>query len=213
VWKINIVLFTIAIIINIIAIDFSNAESTTSTYQIDSREIRERIKDREEVEQKKQEEVKSTYYDIPLSEDIQDYIFQISNQYDIPSNLIIALVDIETGGTFDNTLRSKNDNGSSDWGLCQLNSYYHDYFGDLIGEKDFDAGNAYHNLHAGVAYLSVLRDSYKGEYTNYELMTRYLNSYNMGVAGYKRYIEDTGKISRSYSERILSKKEDYKLLK
>lgn len=155
----------------------------------------------------------SGYYNIPLSEEIQDYLFELCEKYDLSVPLVIALIDLETGGTFDNNLRHKNTNGTVDWGLCQLNSSNHKWFSELINEPDFDAGNIYHNLHAGIKFLSYLKAGLKDKYSGEELKIRFLNQYNMGVTGYNRHIKKTGKISRAYSDRILEKRDKYKIEK
>ena len=36
------------------------------------------------------------YFDIPLSTDLQDYMYQMSDEYDVPVELIIALIDVES---------------------------------------------------------------------------------------------------------------------
>lgn len=149
------------------------------------------------------------YYNIPLSKDIQDYIFKLCEKYDLSTSLVIAVINVETGGTFNNALRHTNTNKTVDFGLMQLNSSNHKWFGEMIDEPEFNAGNVYHNLHAGIKYLSILKTGLADEYSDDELKTRFLNQYNMGVSGYKKYVRNTGKISRSYSDRILKLKNKY----
>jgi hypothetical protein len=52
-----------------------------------------------------------------------------------------------------------------------------------------------------LAYYKEQWDNIKD--TN-ELRIRFLNSYNCGEFGYKRYIRKTGKISRAYDKKILT---------
>jgi soluble lytic murein transglycosylase-like protein len=149
------------------------------------------------------------YYEVPLSQEIQDYIFKLCEQYELSVSLVIALIDLESEGTFDNNLICENTNGSKDIGIMQLNSKNFVYFGELINEPNFDAKNIYHNLQAGIKYLSILKEDLKDKYSDEELRIRYLNSYNMGVNGYKRFVKKTGKINRAYSDRILKKRDQY----
>ena len=149
------------------------------------------------------------YYDIPLSNEIQNYIFKLCQQYDLNSSLVIAIIDTETGGTFDNNLRHVNTDKTIDFGLMQLNSRYHSYFKELVNEPNFDAEDTYHNLHAGIKYLSILRTELRHKCSDDELKTYYLNAYNMGSTGYQRYVRQTGKVSRAYSNKILEKENYY----
>lgn len=152
------------------------------------------------------------YYNISLSEEIQDYIFELCEQYDLSIPLVIAVMDLESEGTFDNSLICINTNGSKDVGIMQLNNRYHDYFGELIDEPDFDPENVYHNIHAGIKYLAMLRKNL-GECPEDELDVWLLNSYNMGATGFSNFVKKTGTISRAYSNRVLEKREKYQNLK
>jgi hypothetical protein len=165
----------------------------------------------ESLQNMKVEKVKCStfYYNIPLSTDIQDYIFALCTQYELSIPLIVALIDLETEGLFDNDIRHKNSDDSVDFGLMQLNSNYHTYFGELIEEPEFDPSNIYHNLHAGIKQLFILKEGLKEHYSDEELKIRYLNQYNLGVNGYRQYVRETGRISRGYSDRVLEKQSLY----
>lgn len=154
-----------------------------------------------------------SFYDIPLNYEIQNYIFKLCKEYDLSISLVIAVMELESEGTFDNNLICYNTNGTYDQGIMQLNSRYHDWFGQLISETEFDAGNVYHNIHAGIKYLSILMSELDDNYYDDELIIRCLNSYNMGMEGYRQYVSRTGQISRSYSDRILEINQQYQFKK
>lgn len=156
----------------------------------------------QEIEDKK-------YYDVPLSEDIQDIIFEYCELYGIGIPLVLAVIEQETGGTFNTRLIHKNNNGTRDFGLLQLNSSNHKWFAEMISEPEFDPLNVRNNLHAGIKFLSILRDQFKDQYSGDELKVWLLNSYNMGVSGFQRYVKKTGKISRGYSNNVLKHREKY----
>jgi len=165
-----------------------------------------RIKIQQE-EQKEKEEIK--YFNIPLNHDIQDIIFEYCSRYDVGIPLVLAVIEQETGGTFNTKLVYKNKNGTKDFGLMQLNSSNHKWFAEMIKEPNFDPLNVRHNLHAGIKFLSILKDQFIGKYSDDELRIWVCNSYNMGLYGFKRYVDRTGTISRGYSKNVLEYRQKY----
>lgn len=150
-----------------------------------------------------------SYFPIPMSHQVQDIVFELAKKYDFDPALIIAIVDHETGGTFDINAKHKNSNGTWDYGLMQLNSKNNKWFSEMTGYKPFKPLNPRHNLTAGVMYLHGLRLSYNNRSKDLETIW-ILNSYNMGTGGYKKYIKRTGQVSRSYDRRVRDKYKSYK---
>jgi hypothetical protein len=142
-----------------------------------------------EIKQEIQEEshIKST---IPLSEDVQEYAWDLSNEFKIPYEIIWSVVNEETGGKFNPKLTHTNNNGTIDYGLMQLNNGgTMQWLSKESGIKDFTWSNPKHNLRAGVWYLNYLRDMWiesgYGESENLLYLT--ILSYNMGFQGALRY--------------------------
>jgi len=159
------------------------------------------------IQQEEKEEMK--YFNIPLSHDIQDIIFEYCSRYDVGIPLVLAVIEQETGGTFNTRLVYKNKNGTKDFGLLQLNSSNHKWFSEMIEESNFDPLNVRHNLHAGIKLLSILKNQFKNKYSGDELKIWMCNTYNMGISGFKKYVNRTGTISRGYSKNVLKYRQKY----
>ena len=55
------------------------------------------------------------YYDVPLDHDLQDYIFKLSDEYKVPTQLIMAVIEVES------SFRSNVVSRTNDYGLiCKL---------------------------------------------------------------------------------------------
>lgn len=129
------------------------------------------------------------YYDCPLSEELQDYIFELCEKEDIPPSLVIALIDHESG--FEPTAISSTE----DYGLMQINECNHEWLSETYGVTDFL--DARQNILCGVKILGNL-------YHKYEDPHELLMAYNMGEYGAETAREN-GVTSTNYSESVLSK--------
>lgn len=136
------------------------------------------------------------YYDVPLSNDLQDYLFAECASKKVPVDLVLALIDVESD--FNPNLISKTD----DYGLMQINSCHKDFLQkalhitDLLDEKQ--------NIKAGVYMLSGIVNRYKD--VNQALMV-----YNRGEAGAKK-LWDNGVYSTTYSRNVIAKIDEIKRL-
>ena len=54
-----------------------------------------------------------TYYDVPLSHDLQDTVFREAERWDVPAALILAMMDQETMGSCRSTRSTTRDFGMS----------------------------------------------------------------------------------------------------
>lgn len=133
------------------------------------------------------------FYDVPLSETLQEYIILLCEKEKVPVTLVMAMIDQES--TFQIELISKTD----DYGLMQINSCNHNKFSKLYGITDFL--DPYQNVHCGVSIISDYLKKY--EDTSYALMC-----YNMGEYG-ARQLWDKGIESTSYSRSVLTKMDKY----
>lgn len=129
------------------------------------------------------------YYDCPLSEELQDYIFELCEEEDIPPALVIGLIDHESG--FEPTAISSTE----DYGLMQINECNHEWLSETYGVTDFL--DARQNILCGVKILGNL-------YHKYEDPHELLMAYNMGEYGAETAREN-GVTSTDYSEDVLSK--------
>jgi soluble lytic murein transglycosylase-like protein len=162
-------------------------------------ELRVWMKDYEEEEFK--------LLDIPLSAELQEYIYKMSKKYDMDYLFVLSVMMTESSFR----VNVKNENiGSHGYSisLMQLNNQYIKWYKELTDDSQFDIWDAKDNIHAGILVLKYYRDYWinKG-IDNEELLFNFvLNSYNMGITGFNNYIASTGNISRNYDEKVLENK-------
>lgn len=141
----------------------------------------------EEVEELKDEDG-FVYCDIPLELDIQRHIFDECKLYEVPYELAMAVMYVETGGTYKTDLRSK----TNDSGLFQINDVHKQW---LKESGITDLYNPYQNSSAGIW---ILKDALsKGDNIHTSLMV-----YNMGHGGAKK-LWKKGIYSSKYSRKVV----------
>lgn len=129
---------------------------------------------------------KVVYYDINLSEDIQDFLFSECEKRDVDAVLVLALIKTESNFT------SNIVSGTNDYGLMQINEVNHSWLQEKLGTLDFlDAKD---NIKAGVYMLSRLEPQDIGQ----KLMV-----YNMGGLQAKALWSD-GVYSTKYTDKVMS---------
>lgn len=134
-----------------------------------------------------------TYYDIPLSKDLQLYTYNKCVEYGIPEHyeLVLAMMWQESNYTAD--LISSTD----DYGIMQINSCNHSWLVDLLGPTNFlDASD---NINAGVYVISKLLIKYGDEH-------KALMAYNMGEYGASLNWQ-AGNYTSNYSRGVVAKRE------
>ncbi len=130
----------------------------------------------------------SRYYDVPLSNDLQDLIFTECKSKKVPVDLVVALIDVESD--FNPKLVSE----TNDYGLMQINICHKDFLQktlqitDLLDEKQ--------NIKAGVYMLSGIVNKYRD--VNQALMV-----YNCGESGAKK-LWNNGIYSTNYSKKVIA---------
>lgn len=129
------------------------------------------------------------YFEVPLSEELQDYIRELCLDYNVPMALVIALIDHES--SFNPDAISRTD----DYGLMQINKINHKTFEKTYGYTDFLNPEA--NVHCGIVVISQGLIATEG---NIELA---LMRYNMGPSGAKKQW-DKGVYSNAYSQKVMN---------
>ena len=130
----------------------------------------------------------STYYDVPLSEDLQNYIFELCETRGIRPTIVIAIIEKESRYDSD----AVGDNGNS-IGLMQIQPKWH--YARMIELGCTDLTNPYDNAAVGIDILTELYAT--GASTEWVL-----TAYNGGVS-YANTKAATGEIS-SYAEAVKS---------
>lgn len=134
------------------------------------------------------------YYDVPLSEDLQDYIRTLCEENDVPMSLIIAMIEVES------SFRPNVISGTSDYGLMQINKINHEWLTEEYGITDFL--DPYQNVFCGITIIAGHLEKTDGD------IALALMRYNCGATGAKR-LWDKGIYSTSYTEKILAAMEVY----
>ena len=132
--------------------------------------------------------------DVPLDEELQEFIYQISCDNKIEFPIVMALIENES--SFRPGVISK----TNDFGLMQINKINHQRLTQTIGVTNFL--DPYQNVEAGVFMLKELYDKYGSN-------SKVLMAYNMGEAGAKR-LWKKGIYESNYSRKILSKSNVYR---
>ena len=131
--------------------------------------------------------------DVPMNEKLQEYVFYLSEAYDIDFTFVMALIQHETN--FEAGAISSTD----DYGLMQINSVNHTYLAEELGITDFL--DPYENVKAGMFILRKL-------FEKYETPEKVLMAYNMGETGAARLWEQ-GIFEVNYSKEVLQKQAEY----
>lgn len=140
------------------------------------------------------EEVLIHWVDIPLSEDLQNYIVETSYNYGIDPAIIMAMIDRES----DFITHQIGDGGNS-YGLMQIQPRWHQERMNRLGVTDLL--DPYQNVLVGIDYLAEMLDTGNG--IEWALM-----AYNGGQA-YANRLHTTGQVS-TYAVGVLEGSAEWK---
>ena len=132
------------------------------------------------------------YYNIPLTNEQQDIVRKIAEEYGVPFDLVLAVMQVESN--FDITAVG---NGNC-YGIMQIHQINHPTLEKQLGIKDWL--NLSDNTRAGCYMLGNLLDKYQDE-------TRTLMAYNMGESAAKK-AWNAGTRSTAYTEKVMTAKGD-----
>lgn len=142
------------------------------------------------------EEPERTYYDVPLTEDLQDIIIDISEKRGVDPALVLAVIEKESG--YDPA--AAGDNGRSQ-GLMQIWRSAHEKRMEKLGAVNlYDPRD---NIIVGIDILAEKLESY-GD------VEKALIAYNAGDAGARKLYFSKGIYSNAYSRAVLKIAEEIK---
>ena len=139
------------------------------------------------------------YYDVALSTELQDELFTICETYDVPPELMLALMFVESSYRIDVISRT------NDYGLCQINKINHAELSELLGIDDFL--DPIQNMTAGAYMLGKYMAEYDGDNVNLTLHAA-LMCYKLGENGAAKRFKQ-GVYSNAYSRKVVSVMEGY----
>ena len=134
-------------------------------------------------------EPERTYYDVPLTEDLQDIIIDISEKRGVDPALVIAVIEKESGYKPD----ASGDNGRSQ-GLMQIWRSFHEQRMEKLG-----AVNLYDPRDNVIVGIDILAEKLE----KYEDAEKALIAYNAGDAGAKKHYFSKGIYSNGYSRAVM----------
>lgn len=136
------------------------------------------------------------YYDVPLSEELQDYIFTITEAYGVPCDVVIAIIRQETN------YRANATGAAGEKGYMQIHPVNFEWLIEDLGVTDFY--DPEQNILCGVYMLSRL-------YEKYDTTAEVLMCYNCGETGAKR-LWAQGYTSTEYTRSIAAHIEALKFI-
>ena len=139
------------------------------------------------------QETDAFLFDIPLSDSLQRYIYEICADEGVPVTLALAMIEHESG------FNSEVISSTNDYGLMQINAINHEWLEEKYRVADFL--NPYQNTFCGITIIG----SYIEKYGDYG---KALMAYNMGDYGAQKAWEN-GVTSTSYSTTILGIMQEY----
>lgn len=132
-------------------------------------------------------------YDIPLSEDLQEYTYSLCEQYDIVEHYEVVLGMMHTESNFNADVVSS----TGDYGIMQINACNHSWLKEELGIVDIM--DARENIECGIYMISDLL-------RNYSTVDQALMAYNMGPAGAASLWRE-GIYTSPYSNKVLGSAE------
>lgn len=124
---------------------------------------------------------------VSMDEDLQEFIFYLSQAYEMDFTFVMALIQRESSYNPDVI------SASNDYGLMQINEINHPYLQEQLGITDFT--EPYGNVRAGMFILRKL-------FEKYETPEKVLMAYNMGETGASRLWKQ-GIFEINYSKSVL----------
>jgi transcriptional regulator with XRE-family HTH domain len=126
-------------------------------------------------------------YDIPLSEELQAFTFNLCEEYGVDYEMVLAIMDKESDYTASAISKS------SDYGIMQINKINHKWLTEELEVTDFL--DPEQNIRCGIYMLADLMKKYDDPH-------RVLMAYNMGERGAREYVAK-GNTSSAYSRYIM----------
>lgn len=139
--------------------------------------------------------VENYIYDIPLSEELQTYTYELCKAYDVEYETVLAIMQVES--YFTNVVSA-----GGDYGLCQINKVNHEWL-----FKKYGLDNMLDKRQNIKACVVMLNDIQQNEY--FDTPEKVLMAYNMGQGGAKKAIEN-GITETDYTIKIYKAKEELK---
>lgn len=145
-------------------------------------------------------------YNISLSLELQQFTYDLCNQYEISYELVLSVMYQES--TFITNKVHYNKNGTNDKGLMQLNSSVRDGWAKQYNITNFDPFIPKQNIEIGLRKLKDLIICYEYKRISETKLIYYvLGSYNNGVDGYYDKYISRKKYKTDFANKVLKYKQ------
>lgn len=128
-------------------------------------------------------ETREVYWDVPLDDELQDYIKGLCDKKDIPPQIIIGIIEVESGYN-----QNAKGDGCQSLGLMQIQGKWLKNPGNLL--------DPYNNVKIGIKIYSKKLKKYK-------TLEKALIAYNLGDYGAEQMYFKNGIYSNRYSKKVL----------
>ena len=132
--------------------------------------------------------------DVPMDEELQEFIYYLSYEYNMEFPFVMALISHES------SFKSDTISTTGDYGLMQINKVNHEWLSETLGVTNYL--DQCQNVRAGMFVLRKL-------FEKYEDPAKVLMAYNMGENGASRLWE-SGIYKTAYSNKIMEQAVEYK---
>ena len=126
-----------------------------------------------------------SYYDVPLSHELQDVVFREAERWGVPPALLLAMMDQESD------YRTDIISSTDDYGIMQINAINHPRLREELGITDFM--DPEQSITCGAYMIGELLDKYDGD------LHHALTAYNRGEGGASKYFRNNGTYETTYS--------------
>ena len=148
IWVLNTCIFVLAICCFVLSHEIDILEERISELEA-AKPVKTLSVEMDVSELKAHEPPGRTYFDVPLEEELQDYIFDICDEYSVDPELIVSMIFHESN--FDSAVIGENDSGYS-YGLMQIMPRWNYDRMERLG--CLDLLNPYQNVRVGVDLLA-----------------------------------------------------------
>lgn len=132
-------------------------------------------------------EIHFPQYNIPLSDDLKQYIWELSDSYQISYELILSIIHTESDFQIDVTSQT------NDVGLMQINKKTSIWIADELDLDVYDLTDGETNVLFGVWYLDFLNRYWGSENLSEEEKYFYvIVGYNRGIQGSINWVKEHG---------------------
>jgi soluble lytic murein transglycosylase-like protein len=141
------------------------------------------------------------YYDsIPLSEEVQQFTWEMANEYSISYELVLAIAKVESNYDADVVSHTR------DSGLMQIHKPTGKWIAEELELKEYDVFDPETNILMGIWYLDWLHSYYLSQgYSEEDTFQLVVLAYNRGHVGAVNYVNKYG-FNNSYLDKVYAAK-------